>query len=442
MKLNKTKIYAVLGALALMTFTPALNSCDDTFDPNPESKDGEVELKSMSVDVTNDMITIETGRAAVAPGKSRAAVDIDVNPFLVKINKSNGVAAGNYKFGEMPEVVSLPAGDYTVSVESHEVQDAEWEHPYYKGTKDFKVEADKVTAIGAVTCRFASIKVTIAYSDLLSKYMADDCKVTVVANDKGSLDFGKNEARSGFFKALEGSSTLVATFSGTVNGAKADARIVLKDVEAGTHRLIRFKMKGASGNDQTGGINPGEGIKLDYDIIEEEGNGTIDVGEENLGDDDRPGQEPGDDPENPDDPDKDVFTLTAQGMDLTGKTVEAKNGVDYILNIKSQNPLTNLKVKIISNYLTNEFLTGVQLTDEFDLAEPGQYKGGLAGFGFPIEDGVKGQKEVLFNLTPFIPLLNLADDPMDHTFRITIIDEKGNEKTVDLKFHSDPSYRE
>lgn len=438
MKLKKTKIYAAAGAVALMALMPAFNSCDDTFNPEPQAKDGKVELRSMSVDVSNDMITIETGRSAGIKTGSRASVDIDVKPFLVKINKSTGTSVGSYTFGEMPEIVSLPAGDYTVEVESHEVKDAEWEHPYYKGSKSFKVEADKVTPIGAVSCKFASIKVTITFSELLSKYMTDDCKVTVVANDKGSLDFVKGEKRSGYFKALEGSSTLVAAFKGTVNGSQADARVVLTDVQPGTHRLIRFKMKGVPG--QSGSINPGDGITIDQDIFEEDGNGTIKIDEENLGDDDKPGQEDPD-PDKPDDPDKDLFTLTPTGMDLTGKVVDAKEGKDYVLGITSKNPLTNLKVKIISDYLTKEFLSGVGLTDEFDLAEPGVYKEGLAGFGFPIENGVKGQKDVVFNLTPFIPMLNLADDAMDHTFRLTIIDETGKEKTVDLKFHSDPAFR-
>lgn len=439
MKLKKTNIYAAAGAAAIMALTSALNSCDDTFNPDSESKTGEVSLKSMSVDVTNDIITIETGRAEKAPGKSRGRVDIDTNPFLVKINKSNGTAAGSYTFGEMPEVVTLPAGDYTVTVESHDVKDAEWEHPYYKGSKNFRVEADKVTSIGAVDCNFASIKVTIVCSELLTKYMADDCKITVVANDKGSLEFIKGETRSGFFKALEGSSTLVAAFSGTVNGSQADARIVLTDVQPGTHRLIRFKMKGVP--PPNGGIDPGDGITIDHEVFEEDGNGNINVGEDNLGDEGRPGLEDPDDPENPDDPDKDLFKLDPTGMDITGKTVDAREGNDYILKITSKNSLTNLKVKIISDYLTKDFLTGVNLTDEFDLAEPGQYKEGLAGFEFPIEDGVKGQTEVVFNLTPFIPLLNLAEEPMDHTFRLTIIDGEGNEKVIDLKFHSDPSFR-
>jgi len=118
---------------------------------------------------------------------------------------------------------------------------------------------------------------------------------------------------------------------------------------------------------------------------------------------------------------------------------DAEEGRAYSIKIKSENPMTHLKVKIISGYLTDDFLQSVGLTTEFDLAEPGELGATLGdpdSFNFPVGDKVVGQTEVDFNLTPFIPLLNLSPNPLVHTFQLTIEDNQGNSKTVELKFQS------
>ncbi|MDE6179211.1 MAG: hypothetical protein K2F86_08595, partial [Duncaniella sp.] len=115
------------------------------------------------------------------------------------------------------------------------------------------------------------------------------------------------------------------------------------------------------------------------------------------------------------------------------------DGRTYSIKIKSENPMTHLKVKIKSDYLTDDFLQSVGLKTEFDLAEPGELGATLSdpeGFNFPVGDKVVGKTEVDFNLTPFIPLLNLSYATMVHTFELTVEDNQGNIKIVELKFQS------
>ena len=157
---------------------------------------------------------------------------------------------------------------------------------------------------------------------------------------------------------------------------------------------------------------------------------------------DQPGP---DQPENPSDEnikidatfDKDAVTPAVDG--------------EYILTIKSKEPLANIEVEIISPYLTTEFLNSVGLTSKFDLAYPENSKmdpsdpdsenmdltAALTGFGFKIGSEVIGQYEIPFDLSPFIPLLALDDEPgRIHTFRLTVRDNMGNVKIKDLKFQN------
>ncbi|MDE6036781.1 MAG: hypothetical protein K2G05_00775, partial [Duncaniella sp.] len=115
--------------------------------------------------------------------------------------------------------------------------------------------------------------------------------------------------------------------------------------------------------------------------------------------------------------------------------------------------MTNIEVEIISPYLTTEFLNSVNLTSKFDLADPENAlvdpedpeKGtmdlteALTRFGFSIKDQVIGQLEVKFDLSNFIPLLNLDDEPYQiHTFRLTVKSNDGESRTEDLKFKNVP----
>lgn len=424
--------YNIFSTLAVTTLL--LSSCHDNWTPAADD-DGEGQLRMEAIDVTNAENVIK-----------RAGVD--VSNFIVTVNNSEGKQVQQWTYSQMPEIVTLPVGDgYTIDVISHNQEKAAWDAPYFKGTSDkFNIVKNQLTNAGTVTCKLSNIKVSIRFSDDLKKIMEDDCKVTVIANDEGRLEFGPAETRSGYFQALEGSSTLIATFSGTIRGNYEEIRKVYTDVEAGQHRIITYSIKGGDPTipDEEGGIDISEGITIDMSTIDESIEGNVAPGEDVI-EGDRPGQEEPEKPENPDKPDnpddpKDEFFDFETAISLD-KVNEAVEGNDYSVVIKSVNPLTNLKVKIESGYLTDEFLGSVNLISEFDLAnlpaDLEQTLGDPNGFNFPVGDNVRGQKEVTFNLTPFIPLLNLSPTPNDiHKFHLTVVDDKGNEETVILTFIS------
>lgn len=433
----KNKIFSLLTAL--LTVMSLTTACDD-WEPGTQqfpSNTGGVNLKGMAVNV--DSQTRPSGRATVETGS-----------FLVQIidkaTSETAVYDGakcEWTFSQMPEVMTLPVGEYTVNVKSHEPLKAEWDNPCYEGSKDFEIRNGEITAIGTVTATLASIKVTVKYSDKLAQAMSADSHVDVVAGQDAQLTWSATETRDGYFAAVEGSTTLVATFSGSLSGNPVSTLKEFTDVAKGNHYIITFDLStGPEIPGETGDINP-TGITVDGSIEESDENGDIDPSDDPESGD-RPdkedwGNDPTDptDPNDPNDPNDptELFTLKATGMSLT-EVNDAVDGGTYVLNIVSANPLTKLNVEIISGYLTNEFLQSVGLGANFDLANPGAFGPALEGMGFPIGDQVAGKKDVNFNLTPFIPLLNLSPEPQVHTFRLTVADDQNNEKTVDLKFQS------
>jgi len=422
----KTKIFAFATALALSI---GLCACHD--DPKSTVEPvgtGSVNLKSIGIDVSNAEKVIETSRTSV-----------DLSDFQIKIYKESGELSHEWTYSSMPEVFELPVGKYNAKVFSHTVEKAAWDAPYFVGEKAFEIVNDNITDLGIVTCKLANIKVSIRYSSELRKYMGDDVKVTVMANDDGVLVFTPEETRSGYFEAIEGSSTIIVEFNGTVNGTMETLRHTITDAAAGQHRIVTFKVKtppGTTPTDPTGGIDPGTGIGIDVEVTDEDMNANIPNEEELLDPSDRPGgesgggDEPGPDtpPVDPDDP-VNTITITSDNVNM-----DAPNDVaglsQVIVKISAPKGITHLMVNISSTSEAFIASAGELLPLNFDLAYPGDLEDALASLGFPVGEGdtEKGYKPVIgetaidFDISQFVPLLGNEQFKGTHEFKLTVQD--------------------
>lgn len=423
-----------IAAAALLGFA----SCSDNWEPGGNQENGMGQAKFGGIDVVNSENIV-----------SRASVD--VSNFIVTVVNGEGATVKEWKYSEMPEIITLDvANDYVVNVISHQQEKAAWDAPYFEGSSEkFSIKNNEITEIGKISCKLANIKVSIRFSEGMKAAMGSDCKVTVVANDEGRLEFNANETRSGYFQALEGSMTLVATFTGTVNGNYEEIVRSFKDVEAGQHRIITYSLKSGDPTipDEYGNIDPESGISVDMDTIDETIEGNVPPGDEDVIDGDRPGKEDPEDPnepedpnnpdnpENPDDPSEDLFTIDGGIIDLNGENIPVE-GEKYVVTIDSKNPLSNLVVEIISESLNDDMLSSVGLSATFDLAYPGALEDALRdSFHFPVGNEVIGQNHVVFDITDFVPLLNIYKGEI-HKFKLTIKDQSGNEKVVTLTFRT------
>lgn len=420
----KIKIFTmVAAALAL-----GLTAChDDTWVPQTV-KTGELSLANMDVDVNQAERLV-----------SRQAESVDVSDFSVAICKGDQVVE-QWKYSNMPELVKLPVGEYTARVYSHEVEKQDWDNPYYIGTKSFVIENGKITNIGAVECKFASIRVTIIYEEALFGHMGSDCKVTVVANDKGKLEFSTSETRSGYFEAVAGSNTLVATFSGSVDGSPVKLNKTFNDVEPGAHYRITYVAHKPDQVGDAGGIS----ISIETEVTSTDAEGNINIEEEVIDDPGkRPGSEdegegPGDDPK----PEGDI-QLTSEYLSLTSPNNTAEYGTEAkpaVVNIASAHGIGHLKVKIESNNADFNASVAEMLPFEFDLAtvsdEDPVNAEKIGSLGLPMgpyapdNDGVTRAD---FDITMFMDILVAFAG--QHKFTLTVSDDNDYTKEITLIFN-------
>ena len=387
----------------------------------------------------------------------------DISNYSVKIvYASTGLPVSNetqWAYKDMPEIVTLPVGKYRVEVESCDWSDkyAEWELPHYVGSADFEVKAGEITKADKVPCELKNIKVTVSFTENLKKVLSPETFALVTASYQADaagnsviLKFARDEERSGYFRAVEDSRTMVTTLY--PDGTEENKIInTMTDLKAGQHRVIVYDYIPSRPElpAETGTLSRSD-IKIDVTVITVDMDGTVTVTENVLDPSDRPGQEEPLEPVDPEDPNvptKDDVEIPNPGLgyfDLY-KVNEVKKddpAREYVLEINSESGFESLNVKIDSETLTSSILKGVGLSTEFDLATGKSVDGddlsdGLASIGFPVGDKVTGDgiTNIKFNITEFIPLLCIYGEA-NHNFILTVVPKEGESKTITLQFRS------
>lgn len=369
---------------------------------------------------------------------------------IVFTDAKTGSPYTTYKYGEMPDIVELPSGTYTIYAEYGEDNVAAFNSPYYKGQSDeFVISPKSITSnIGAIKCNLCNVKTSVYFDPILAQRMDDDAHVEVrLGNHSTStLSFYKNHSQSatpGFFKA-GGETTIVATFKGKIDGNDITETKTLDGVAAGNHYRFTFKLHNHKG--ETTGDVPGT-IEVDASVSVTDINLGVEIEPDKvLDDDERPKEDPEPGTEDPEDPPTPPAQNGPKVESLGGlqfnTPIEITDGLDYRLTFTSETGFTEFMVDIESNTLTADELEGAGLSDHLDLINPGEFKEALSGsypdegFDFPVCEDVEGQLEVhINNLGNFMPLLQ-ALGPGNHKFHFTISDASGTTKTTLMLYNN------
>lgn len=143
------------------------------------------------------------------------------------------------------------------------------------------------------------------------------------------------------------------------------------------------------------------------------------------------------DPVDPNDPKNDAATFDAVGISKDAVNI-VSNVSEAVVNVTCPEGAKNFFVKIESS--NDEFIAsaGELMPMEFDLVDPeatGGSASDLASIGLPVKDDVYGKDKVKFDITGLVPLLSAF--PGDHSFTLTVVDLKGNQSVLVLKFKAE-----
>lgn len=423
-----------LICLTLMAVLFTFSAChSEKMETGTTDVTGQLSLASMKMEVDLKVDTVYP--------QSRAGVD--VSNFLLTIKNSQGEQVEQYTYSEMPEIISLPVGTYTVVASSAEAATNGFDVPFYTGsTEQFTIKENELTEVSALTCRLANVMISVEYDEELRKLMGEDVVTTVKIGDN-SLDIPSSETRKAYLIAPASAGSMDITLKGTIDGESVTEVKRVDNVQAGQYNIIKYVLNSVDdGTNSNVGGNLNIAINIDSSMTSSDETVGVNPGEE-PGIDDFPtdgGEEPGD---GDGDSDGDGEGGITSDINITGKklgdssfdidqTQTITGATTLIVGIEAPAGIQNLKVTISSD--DEDFRAIGEGLGEFDLAHSDSMnedaQAMLPILGLPIDDAVLNQTNLDFNISKFTSML--AGFKGTHTFKITVTDNQGKTESKSL----------
>lgn len=419
----KNILFTLTALMALL-----FSSCHSEEMRMKETGKGEVSLAKFTLSVEVEIGNIEFSRAS----------DIDVSNYIVTIKDAKGEEVGHWIYGEMPEIISLAVGNYTVEAASSSQPTTGIDKPYYKGEQEFTIEANKLTEVETIECKLANICVTFDFTDEFAKLIEDDFEAVFKIGDNSVKMTKADEGKKAYLPAVSEKNSLDITWKGTLDGEAKEGTMRQDNIQVGEMHTVSFNLDKV---DEVYPFGLKVSIQIDETISRVDDKLVVNPGTEPPLED-FPAEDGGEDEgtgggTTPDAPTIVGTSFKGSPFDIDNDVLEIKKGETATLKVtlSSSVGIGHVYVTIDSETLTPDILGEVGLSSSFDLAEPGQYEEGLKGLGLPVSDEVKGKKTVVFDITEFTKLLG-AYGTANHKFILQVKDINGNSTTKTLKVKS------
>ena len=204
---------------------------------------------------------LDTRTAAAEAGAGTKAYDKEaaLASMLVTISNQSGVGEPRqWVYSEMPGVLELTEGQYTISAVSPDSRIAAWDQPVFGGSKEFSIIAGRTSTVELV-CGITNVKVSVNCTEEFLKEFTE-YSITVrsaeATEDDGFLIWGASEVsegKEGYFPAADLTVTVQAYRWSDATDQKdpVQARLNVTGVEAKDHIILNIDAK-ATGAVETG----------------------------------------------------------------------------------------------------------------------------------------------------------------------------------------------
>ena len=99
--------------------------------------------------------------------------ELDVNTFSIVIDGLEGKYHNEWAtYAEMPPVLELSSGKYTITATSPKSGDSKWGEPVYSGSSDFTISVGATSTV-EVVCGISNVKVSINLTDAFLAEIVD-----------------------------------------------------------------------------------------------------------------------------------------------------------------------------------------------------------------------------------------------------------------------------
>ena len=367
---------------------------------------------------------------------TKASSNSDVNDFVIDITRQSDSYVKHFdRFGDMPQVLELGSGAYTITASSPNIAGAGWDLPIYGASADFVIKVGELTPI-SLTATLQNMKVTFDLSDNFRNELSDYTISVTNASSWENAELGVNtlvwadkaavdEGRPGYFSVAP----LMVKVDGyrNIDGGETHASLTITQVAARDHHIIHLDAK------VTGSVS-GITITLDDSVNERDSDVNVDGWDETP-------VEGGDD--NPPAPST-VPTMTWESNPNFAPTpIEAVMDVEIVIEAPEK---ISQFVVLVDSYILGETIAqmaGMDYTYSpdtplvMDLINNQALIEALGGM-IPAGDALLNQTHVDFSLSQLVPLIAVYQPTSgtNHVFTLQVTDTKGQSLEKPVTFYA------
>lgn len=372
----------------------------------------------------------------------KSAESVDINAFIVSIEKKDGKFAKTWTYAELPSLVELSSGEYTVTVSSPDVEPVAWEQPSYAATKDIAIVNGVITPVDMV-CTLQNMKNSVYCSQHFMDQLTDfNVKIS---NADGHLVWTADEV--GVYTETDGVKTItkepskrayfsVNELSINVDGYReldnttANLTYEIKNVAARDHHIIYLDAH------VTGQASMS--LSIDTSVNDKQVDMLfpgINPDDENIDDDIEAGwgEPEGDQPVIPDPSSTAPYVEWPANPDFEKMDIVADMNVE--LMVYAPEKIKGFIVRVSDNFLPaiHMLVPGAEYLDLIGDPEAIEALGTM----LPVGDQLLGQTEVAFSLSKLVPLIaSVGNQGEDYVFTLEVIDEKDQQLVQSVTFYN------
>lgn len=381
--------------------------------------------------------------------KSESAVDF--SNFVVSIEKKDGKYTKEWTCAELPALIELAPGEFTVTVASPESEPVAWNQPVYGAVKDFTIVEGVVTPVDIV-CTLQNMKnsvycsqhlvdelttfqVTVTNPDGHLVWSADEVGIYTQAED-GTKTIVREPAKQGYFTVKD----LDVTVNGyrAVDNSTATLSYQIKDVAPRDHHILYVDAY-VTGQSAIS-------LSIDSSVIDRNVDMVIpgiDPDDENVDDDIETGwgqeeeQQPGEN--QPVEPEQPVSTAPTLEWPANPEfaIMNIQEGMDVELMVYAPEKIKGFIVYVSDNFQDAVKMMANEGADCLDLIGDEVAKKNLSELSLPVGDELLGKTEVPFSLSGLVPLIaTVGNQGEDYVFTLEVTDEKDQVLRKDVEFHN------
>lgn len=220
----------------LLTIGFALGSCSGN---EPELL-GSFHKSALRLSVNPDQALASVGSPSSKSSESGIAIPA-VDEFTVSFTPvGESEPEATYRYAEMPEIITLPVGDYSVTATCGKNPAAAWNAPYFTGQIFISVNSDDVTIANPIVCTIANIRVSVVFDESIAAANISDSGVELSANGV-TIGMTPAEAAAGSVYVAPTGEPITATFRGKLNGSPITATHIVASPLPTHHYRITFR---------------------------------------------------------------------------------------------------------------------------------------------------------------------------------------------------------